>query len=129
MKSVDREYEVKVRWCIPVWHVHTMINAWTKYDDPRLYSNGETNLIPKNWHSSHCCQKSNTYVWPSAKVAGENHEINAGMNYVLRKGNQFLLHNMHFCHKSGNKSWGKDAIVITTYRTYVYLWSFMTKNG
>ena len=35
-KSVDCENMVKVRWHMPGWHVHTMINVWMKYGEPRL---------------------------------------------------------------------------------------------
>ena len=27
-----------------------MINVWTKYGEPRLYGNGETEIITKTWH-------------------------------------------------------------------------------
>jgi len=43
-KSVNHENEVKVRWQMPGWH---MINVWTKYGEPRLYENEETDLITK----------------------------------------------------------------------------------
>jgi len=35
-KSVDCENEVNVRWQMPNWHVHTMINVRTKFGEPRL---------------------------------------------------------------------------------------------
>ena len=48
-KSVDCENKVKVRWYMSGWHVHTMINMWTKYGDPMLYGNRETDLITKTY--------------------------------------------------------------------------------
>ena len=49
-KSVDRENEVKDKWHMPSWHLHFMINMWTKYSEPRLYGNSETGLITQIWH-------------------------------------------------------------------------------
>jgi hypothetical protein len=49
LKSIDPQNEDKVRWHMPGWHVHTMINVWTRYGEPRLYDNGLTDLITKNF--------------------------------------------------------------------------------
>ena len=48
-KSVDYENEVKVKWHMSDWYVPSMINVWSKYNELRLYGNGETGLITKTW--------------------------------------------------------------------------------
>ena len=40
-KPVDHENKIKVRRHISGLHVFLVINAWTKYTEPRLYCNGE----------------------------------------------------------------------------------------
>ena len=45
--SENHENDFKVGWHMSAWSVHTMINVWTKYGEPRLYGNGETGLITK----------------------------------------------------------------------------------
>ena len=53
IKSVDHENEVNVRWHMPDWNVHTMINMWIKYkmyDEPTLHGSGESDLSMKNLH-------------------------------------------------------------------------------
>ena len=52
-----------------------MINRWSKYHlygEPRLYGNGETDLITKILHRQ--CRrhrKNNNHLLPSVKVGGE----------------------------------------------------------
>jgi hypothetical protein len=61
---------------MPGWHVHTMINVWTRYGEPRLYDNDLTDLITKKLHivkSRH--QKSNTYISSSAIIVTGKTEI------------------------------------------------------
>jgi len=49
-----------------------MINVWTKYNEPMLYSKGETDLITTSWHCGLRWRKCNTYVLPLGTfVTGE----------------------------------------------------------
>jgi hypothetical protein len=45
----DEQKKVKVMWHKPGECVPSMINVWTKCDKPRLYTNGEINLIAETW--------------------------------------------------------------------------------
>jgi hypothetical protein len=35
---------------MPSWHLSSMINVWTKYWEPWLFGNRETDLFMKTWH-------------------------------------------------------------------------------
>ena len=70
-KSVDRENEVKFRRHMPGWHVHTMINMWTKYGETRLYVYWEAGLVTKSSHfltQSLSWEMQHTYVFPSVTI-------------------------------------------------------------
>ena len=45
--STDHENEVKVRWHMPGWHIHS--DVWTKHGEPRLYGSGGSDPIMKTW--------------------------------------------------------------------------------
>jgi hypothetical protein len=45
---VDHKNEVMAMWKVSGWHISYTVNVWTKYDEPRLYSNRETDLM-KTW--------------------------------------------------------------------------------
>lgn len=47
MKSAYHENEVKVRQYISGWHISSIINVWTKYGEPWVNGNEETDRITK----------------------------------------------------------------------------------
>ena len=62
-QEVGHVNEVKIRWKMPVWHIPSIINVRTKYGEPRLYGNGETDPITKTWS-----KVSRPWKWGQAQV-------------------------------------------------------------
>ena len=113
-KLVDHENEVKIKWHMAGWHALTMINKWTKYGQPRLYINEETDLT----------RKSNISVSPSGTKFSD---------FCHRWDNKIGVNNSEKALEKSAKCFdiiNTDVVYLRKEKCYMYAykWCFEEKN-